>query len=226
MSKKTDICDGIIAVANKQKHGLIYTRKCGWIDLGHANPEGGVAVLWRDIKNKTLVEQLAKELVDKPVKIDYRQQHGRWGLRHGVEKHYLIFPGLTASQIKSVALAIFLDVSHSFETLQSNWYYRHITNSGYSGEDLFSNLVGFYRMLYPLKPILSMCEPVSRKIAEDVWDKYGAVGDNKNYSHGPYLFPIEGDEKFNHDGPVCAELPDFLNEVVPAQPGLYFKEIN
>jgi hypothetical protein len=35
MSERKDIIDG--KLAKGRKYGLIYTKKCGWIDLGHAN---------------------------------------------------------------------------------------------------------------------------------------------------------------------------------------------
>lgn len=34
MSTRNDITDGLFATTSK--HGLIYTKKLGWIDLGHA----------------------------------------------------------------------------------------------------------------------------------------------------------------------------------------------
>jgi hypothetical protein len=43
MSKRDDIVDGAEAYGGDgtiRKYGLIYTSECGWIDLGHANPEG------------------------------------------------------------------------------------------------------------------------------------------------------------------------------------------
>ncbi len=40
MTSRMDIIDG--AQASGRKYGLIYTKKCGWIDLGHANPESAL----------------------------------------------------------------------------------------------------------------------------------------------------------------------------------------
>jgi hypothetical protein len=40
MTNRSDIIDGSGAIG--RKYGLIYTKKCGWIDLGHANPEGAI----------------------------------------------------------------------------------------------------------------------------------------------------------------------------------------
>ena len=82
----------------------------------------------------------------------------------GVMKRYDIRTGLNDEQKKSIALSIFLDVSYAFEKMQSNWLFRHATNSGYSAEDLVSNLVGFYRAVYPNKRIISLCQPVSLSV--------------------------------------------------------------
>ena len=43
MTKRTDIIDA--SIASGRKYGLIYTKRCGWVDLGHANPEGA-GLLW------------------------------------------------------------------------------------------------------------------------------------------------------------------------------------
>ena len=122
MTDRSDIVDGNSAIG--RKYGLIYTKRCGWIDLGHA------------MGRKRL-------------------------LKAGVLKKYDVKKGLNDSQKKSVALSIFLDVSHAFENLQSNWLFRLVTDSGYSAEDLVSNLIGFYRAVYPSKQFISLCQPVS-----------------------------------------------------------------
>ncbi len=64
----------------------------------------------------------------------------------GKEEHtYVVSRGLNQEQKKSVALAIFQRVSLGFETLQAEPPAKWSTNSGYSVEDLVSNLIGFYR---------------------------------------------------------------------------------
>ncbi|BBA33855.1 hypothetical protein sS8_1901 [Methylocaldum marinum] len=52
MTSRSDIIDGSQAIG--RKYGLIYTRKCGWVDLGHANPDGpdGAKNLWDKILNE------------------------------------------------------------------------------------------------------------------------------------------------------------------------------
>jgi hypothetical protein len=139
----------------------------------------------------------------------------------GILKKYDVKKGLDDNQKKSVALSIFLDVSHAFESLQSNWLFRQATNSGYSAEDLVSNLIGFYRAIYPGKQFISLCQPVSKAVALDIRDKYGEVGSNKNYSTIPYIYPIPPSK----NGPMSMQLPSELNIIKPAQQGDLFKEI-
>lgn len=122
---------------------------------------------------------------------------------------------------KSVALAIFLDVSHSFESLQAGWLFNKLTSSGYSAEDLVSNLIGFYRAVEPHGQHIQVCQPVSKKIALSIWDKYGDIGQIKNYSTTPYIYPIPPAS----GGPMSAQLPYSLTTIKPAQKGIHYYEV-
>ncbi|PCK07367.1 MAG: hypothetical protein COA42_14600 [Alteromonadaceae bacterium] len=215
MTKRSDIIDGNSATG--RKYGLIYTKKCGWIDLGHANPTGANS-LWQQILN----EKDSGGSKQGYFRVTYKQMMGRKNLfKIGVLKKYEIKKGLDNNQKKSVALSIFLDVSHAFEGLQSNWLFRKVTNSGYSAEDLVSNLISFYRAVYPHKQFIPLCDPVSESVALDIWDKYGEVGTNKNHSTTPYIYPIPPSEK----APTSAQLPIELNSIKPAKQGPLFKEV-
>ncbi|WAK03329.1 hypothetical protein [Methylobacter sp. YRD-M1] len=215
MTKRSDIIDGSSAIGSK--YGLIYTKKCGWIDLGHANPEGANS-LWQQV----LKEKDSGGAKPGYFRVNYKQMMGRKNLfKVGILKKYDVKKGLDDNQKKSVALSIFLDVSHAFEDLQSNWLFRQATNSGYSAEDLVSNLIGFYRAIYPGKQFISLCQPVSKAVALDIWDKYGEVGSNKNYSTIPYIYPIPPSK----NGPMSMQLSSELNIIKPAQQGVLFKEI-
>ncbi len=119
-----------------------------------------------------------------------------------------------------------LDVSHAFEGLQASWLFRQITNSGYSAEDLVSNLISLYRAIYPDKDFISICRPVSQEIALYMWDKYGEVGLQKNHSTIPYIYPIPKELKIESVGmPMCMALPKELNTIEAAPQGILFKEI-
>lgn len=48
MTKRSDIIDASEAYGPDgriRKYGLIYTERCGWVDLGHASPESAQG-LW------------------------------------------------------------------------------------------------------------------------------------------------------------------------------------
>lgn len=178
MTSRSDIIDGAQAVG--RKYGLIYTRRCGWIDLGHANPDGpdGAKNLWDKILNEK-DEGGGKTGF---FRITYKQMMGNKYIKIGTQKKYDIKKGISEDNKKSVALAIFLDVSNTFESMQSEWPFKWVTNSGYSAEDLISNLVGFYRAVNPNYPYIQIFQPITKDLAFQIWDKYGAVGSNKNYS--------------------------------------------
>lgn len=216
MTKRSDIIDGSMAAS--RRYGLIYTKRCGWVDLGHANGDGA-RILWNQINNETGNPSLTHSGYHI---ITYRQMMGNRYVKIGIYKRYEILKGMTDAEKRSVALSIFLAVSKDFESFQGNWFFRHFTNSSFSAEDLVSDLIGFYRAVYPTKQFLQTCEPVSKDIALKIWDTYGAVGDNKNKSIIPYLYPLPG---VKNSGPMSAPLPKELNTIVPAKQGKIFREI-
>jgi|CXWL01.1.fsa_nt_gi hypothetical protein len=214
MTSRRDIVDG--SKAESQNYGLVYTRKCGWIDLGHANPTSA-AQLWRNIS--------ATQLACHPTgysKISYSQRMSKFGLSARANQSFEVKDSLSVAQRKSVALAIFLDISNKFETMQSNWFYSLFTNSGYSAEDIVSNIVGFYRAVEPGKKYISLCEPVSLDIALKIWDKFGPVGANKNFSGGPFLYSIN--ERTNTGSAMCGKMPFFLDTISPAKKGFLYRD--
>lgn len=214
MTSRSDIIDSTQAVG--RKYGLVYTRKCGWIDLGHANPDGpdGAKNLWDKILNEK-DEGGGKTGF---FRITYKQIMGNRHIKIGIQKKYDIKKGISEDNKKSVALAIFLDVSDTFESMQSSWPFKWGTNSGYSAEDLVSDLVSFYRAVNPNYPYIQSFQPVSKDLALQIWDKYGAVGKNKNFSMAPFLYPVPPAQ----GGPMCGVLPSVLNTVKPAKPGTFF----
>ncbi len=48
---------------------------------------------------------------------------------------------------KRVALTIMMYTTHLFEAHQDSFPFNWYTDSGYSGEDLVSNLLGFYQAI-------------------------------------------------------------------------------
>ncbi|HNB69378.1 DUF4056 domain-containing protein [Accumulibacter sp.] len=215
MSKRTDIIDG--KDAETRNYGLVYTRKCGWIDLGHANPASARG-LWRDI--------LATQTACHPSgysRVVYQQRMSKFGITASASRQYEIKDSLTLADQKAVALAIFLDVSIEFERMQSNWFYSMFTDSGFSAEDLVSDLLGFYRAVAPGTQYVKACEPVSQADALAIWDRFGPVGSIKNTSPGPYLYTI--DPATGAGSAVCAQLPPFLRSIAPAVKGDLFRDV-
>lgn len=214
MTLRSDIIDGNQSIG--RKYGLIYTRKCGWVDLGHANPDGAKK-LWEKILNEKDEGGGKKGFF----RIRYEQMMGNKHIKIGIQKQYDIKKNINTNEKKSVALSIFFNVSHAFESMQSRWPFRLATNSGYSAEDLLSNLIGFCRAINPNIPYVLICQPVSKDVALHIWDSYGAVGSNKNHSPTPYIYPIPPAQ----GSPMCGILPPEFNTIKPATPGVLFKEV-
>lgn len=209
MSAYGDIIDG--TKADNAKRGLVYTKKCGWIDLGHARPENA----------KRLLDEFKKKPKHRiPNKnyfaVDFYMQMQKGVMSSGVRKVYAVRRDLTPSQENQVALTIFLDVSHSFERYQQMWPYSFFTQSGYSVEDLVSNLVGFYRALHPKPSYINKCDPTSKEFAQEIWKKHGSVETTKNRRAKPLLFH-KGDEIAK--SPRRISLPSFLNRIKPLNMG-------
>lgn len=220
MSKKKDILDGTKVSNLTKKFGLIYTCNCGWIDLGHLNPENkreeiGASNLWKQINT-------GSKTIGKGFLVRYRQDHAAYPLKPGREGVYIVKHGLSMEQKKSVALAIFMEVSERFENFQKILGWVKITDSGYSQEDLVSNLIGFYIAINEVSRlnILKKCHPVSDKAALLIWGKDGAVGKNKNTSWNP---------RYANGVPECANqpknFPKELQRIKPATKGKWHFEM-
>lgn len=248
-------------------YGLIYTCNCGWVDLGHLNPESaratiGAANLWRSIRaggpaverHECSAEGMAQRMGmaslggGMPVLIEpahchrdryyrfadgrtgfavtYRQDHGGYPGRPGAAGRYLVKQGLTLQQQQSVALSIFMQISHEFEQFQAGWPGRWLTDSGYSQEDLVSNLIGFTIAvgLISKAGAIAACRPVSQATAERIWRDQGAVGANKNRSFEPALLDTAHDDPLRRIcGDDCAgaarQFPPVFRQIRPARAG-------
>lgn len=210
---KEDIKDG--SEAEFLKNGYVYTRLCGWIDLGHAIP-GETRDLWRKIQNE---QDDDFDRWEEPGYFftSYGQFMRHKKLSAGVRVAYRIKKGLGLKEKKSVTLGIFLDVSGRFETLQGSWpfcWLEQVNESSYSLEDLISNLIGFYRAVEPGRRYIEMSQPVSKKEALEIYERHkSTIATLKNHSLRPLLFHL------GTEGPVYGTLPLFLNTIRPAKPG-------
>jgi hypothetical protein len=79
----------------------------------------------------------------------------------GINRRFYVKSGMAESEMKAVALSIYLDISNYFENFQANFVFSIVTESGYSCEDFLSNLTGFDRAVEPGKNYVTLCEPVS-----------------------------------------------------------------
>lgn len=172
MSSRNDII-GVDEWLVTTRSGLVYSEVLGWIDLGHARGED-ISLLLADFSSG--------EASGKPYyTIEYTQRMNigkglfgtgkfvRWEIKHG----------RSMSEINSIALAMMMDAARNFEHYQSRAFFSWYTDSGFSGEDLVSDLLGFYRALIP-SDYRSQLRPVSRESALRRWDHYGPIGNFKN----------------------------------------------
>ncbi|MFN4117981.1 hypothetical protein [Acidovorax sp.] len=253
MSKREDIInERYAATAN---YGLVYTRHLGWLDLGHMNPKSdrphtGAATLWREINaggpDVRWCKGAHRQICTTPsrsndfpavgfsdnatgFKVVYRQQQFalRKRISSGINREYIVRHKLSNEDKKSVALAIFMEVSLEFEEHQEA-FPKFITDSGFSQEDLVSNLISFHIAIGTVTQaqVMALAEPVSQATAFQIWDRYGSVGSNKNRGFRP-LFPpntamITDKCRIDECVSVAPRIPEFLGSVTPAKKGILF----
>lgn len=167
-------------------------------------------------------------------RVTYRQDHGNRTLKQklypSVERSYVVKHELTLPQKKSVALAIFQDVSMKFESKQRFYGgFDMLTDSGFSQEDLVSNLIGFYigLGLVTQSEAIRKLHPVSRDTSERLWRANGSVGSHENHTFDPQLIDTDF---INNVKKVCEDecifqpkqLPAFFNSITPAMVGTDF----
>lgn len=201
---------------------LVYSCNCGWIDKGHASigrlfrkrdvdPRAGAFNLWDQIKNESNSTQ--DTINGQPCfRVIYKQSMAR---KVGVNSpfkflalpdrslfkvstvgYYLVKKGLSITRKEEIALRIFLDISYNFEKMQASFPFFLATNSGYSQEDLVSNVIGFYAAVRNMSDNLiehQLCKVVSKQASLDVWDKHfkkGGIGALKSKDHTkPVFYP-------------------------------------
>jgi nucleoid-associated protein YgaU len=227
MTERKDILDGA-AVTPSTKYGLIYTCRCGWIDVGHAYPQSadptqGAANLWNNIRNEFGRRSKNGLWYRVPLNMLMGTNVLKQKIRKGINKDFAVRLGLSLSEKQAVALAIFMGVSVDFEKYQSEWG----LSSSFSAEDLPSNLIGFYHALFPGTNYFNLCEPVSKSAAEHIWDTYGGPGREihkvraLNASGLPQVVLFTCSECQGGPGRRrLAELPAFLQKIKPSRPNL------
>lgn len=204
MSKRSDIIDGTAAASSI--YGLIYTEVLGWIDLGHAQGN--------DIRE--LLALMARGESSGQAFYDVRYVQGMTSpfklIRSGKVMTWRIRRGRSYDERKSIALAMMMSMAPKFEAFQGAFPNNLVTDSGFSGEDLVSDLLGFYRVVSIRNPF-PLLRPVSKSEALRRWDHFGKIGDWKNESFQPLLFPDP--LKSPHAHPRKGVLPPFMKTVIP-----------
>jgi hypothetical protein len=139
------------------------TEHCGVVDFTHENPEGPEALIEKVRKASSWHRYLTK-LSEKKQPNNYlrsftegtHEQRTIFGI-NSFQTRFRIKKRLSRDQVRSVALAIHIHVSHGFEKAQekTDW----ATGSSYSFEDLPSNWISFYRAAKDLShdDVMKLC---------------------------------------------------------------------
>ncbi|WP_147197868.1 hypothetical protein [Pantoea sp. CCBC3-3-1] len=204
MSKRNEIIDG--ARAATARGGLVYTEVLGWIDPGHARGDD-IRILMAKFKQDEAASTLYYDITYAQSMVSPYQV-----IRVGKFIKWRIRKGRSYQECKSIALAMMITLAGRFEKFQSTFPNNMVTASGFSGEDLVSDLLGFYRVMSTKDPF-SVLRPVSKEEALKRWDYYGKIGSWKNENFKPILFPDP--ERFPGSRPRTGELPDFMQTIKP-----------
>lgn len=143
VSGRNEIIDGHLARIST--HGLVYTEVLGWIDLGHAQGD--------DIRN-ILRQMSAGESSNSKRNLgdyyDVKYSQGMLGMKRKVSISRMIKwrikRGRHLHERYSIALAMMMRVARQFESMQASFPFNLVTDSGFSGEDLVSDLLGFIEL--------------------------------------------------------------------------------
>lgn len=206
MSKRSDIIEPY-EWTNDRRTGLVYSEVLGWIDIGHAQGTDIISLL-ADFRK-------GESSSNRSYQITYSQKMFVHKKTFGTGKfvRWEISKGLSVEKIHSIALSMMLTTACLFENYQSQWFFSWHTDSGFSGEDLTSDLLGFYRAILPSN-YHSRLQLISKQDALKRWDYYGPIGDYKNKGFLPLLFP--NPEKQCVSGkPYKGNLPMFMTWIHP-----------
>ena len=191
-----------------EKSRLVYTQEIGWIDRNHALG-GDARSLWAQLLTENTTPYYKDYFL-----VSYDQLMGKFFIKMGVTSCWLVKKGLREEDKKSIALSIMFYISTLFETHQGRFLFSGLlgSDSGFSGEDLISNLLGFYSVIEP-RDYWSLIKPVPTETALRIWDHYGPVGKYKNRELRPWIFP---DPQESPNGvPFKKNLPHYMNTIQP-----------
>lgn len=259
---------------------VVYTCNCGWFDVGHATqtdggPTIGAIGLWNQIKTDppqasvgqrdsqsartvtpTMAGLEAELSTDDGFVVETRQRSGLspggvWVVSQGVTLKYLVRRNLNLAERKSVALAIFMAISVHFEQLQFDAMSQKVMHSGFSVEDLVSDLIGFYVAIGEVSPrdIGTLCGQVTREQSLVIFDQdpdshsgtnrtfdptlaTNTLVDTRDAAQRAWAYVVELAGGAADPGPVdpCKAQPrkfpaEFLT-IAPAKEGLLFRQVD
>lgn len=207
MSTRKEIQDG--AQCDVLDRGLVYTEALGWLDMGYARGNDVIS-----LKNQFVTGEQSRET---SYTVTYRQDMRliKFASRFGVGKfsRWEVKRGRSADDINRIMLAMMMNTASKFEGLQSLRPFSWYTDSGFSGEDLVSDLFGFYRAIIPGRYGYRL-NPVGYDDAVRRWDYYGPIGAHKNSGFRPIIFPDPRDPCVRHQ-PYQIDLPHFMTWLRP-----------
>ncbi|AFE58564.1 hypothetical protein [Rahnella aceris] len=216
MSKRSDITNSMIG--NVRGKGLVYTKVLGWIDMGHAR--GTDARKLKEILFKEKGVRYFRELNEWYFPVDYYQEmyapvhkSSRTNLWAGIHAPLMVRSCLSDNLKKRIALTIMMKTAWRFEAFQDSSLIKWRTDSGFSCEDLVSDLVGFYRVFGEGIDPLILSQPTDIVYSLSIWDHYGPVGRHKNTAFRPLLFPKPSPGKKTM--PRLGLLPSWLDYIKP-----------
>jgi hypothetical protein len=203
---------------------LVYSCNCGWIDTGHADPASpepfiGAASLWEQISNESGPRSLKLEA--NGFKVTFVEGMGKrvFGIKFSAntKREYFVNCGLSDPDKRSVALAIFLEVSYDFEALQGTYPYAFWSGgSSFSQEDLISDLIGFYRAVLPDNDYMEACNVLD---ADKSLKVFSSMTEEDRNRKNDTLQPVY------YECSQCTEakLPSMLQTIKPAKKGELFR---
>jgi RHS repeat-associated protein len=156
------IADGLLFLSPRRRrprpsesqigHNLFYYQNAGWVDWHHAERSQPAAVIAKVRgRRESFVGGRAIDPVDPPASWDRSEWFGievQMGEAESIlgplKALYMVRKGLGPQEELEVALAIWMDLSIQFETRQNSLPRSWFSSSGFSQEDLPSNIIGFY----------------------------------------------------------------------------------
>lgn len=198
-------------MAVEAKPRLTYSTKMGWVDWGHTGlhtkNNGQKMLLERFEKEITLAEGRGQQYFQFRITMGIGAENS--ATRSEIGEDYAVKTGLNYDQRNSTLLAMFMDISEKFEKFQDNFAFKSPVNigplkkvnsigeevrrSGFSEDDLSSNMIGFFAAVYDLSrsEVEQLVGDVGVDASLKLWDAYFQNGLGISESWEPKLYNEE-----------------------------------